>query len=119
MLRKLSLVLACGVLASWFSMNAQASPFSSVRPQPTAPVIALVRDGCGLGFHWAACGCEGRKTSASAGAFQTQGAWADAVCDTKETRPAGAQAGFPVSRISADAGCRFRFPNHRLGFNPR
>ena len=49
MLSKLSLVLACGVLASSFSMNAQASPFSSVRPQPTAPVITLARDGCGLG----------------------------------------------------------------------
>ena len=57
MLSKLSLVLGCGVLASSFSMNAQASPFSSVRPQPTAPVITLVRDGCGLGFHWAPCGC--------------------------------------------------------------
>ena len=22
-----------------------------------SPVITLVRDGCGLGFHWAACGC--------------------------------------------------------------
>ena len=57
MLSKLSLVLACGVLASSFSMSAQASPFSSVRAQPTAPVITLVRDGCGLGFHWAPCGC--------------------------------------------------------------
>ena len=57
MLSKLSLVLACAVLASSFSMNAQASPFSSVRPQPAAPVITLVRDGCGLGFHWAPCGC--------------------------------------------------------------
>src|SRR6476661_5104649 len=56
MLSKLSLVLTCGVLASSFSMSAQASPFLSVRPQPTA-VIKLVRDGCGLGFHWAACGC--------------------------------------------------------------
>ena len=57
MLSKLSLVLACGVLASSFSMNAQASQFSSVRPQPTAPVVTLVREGCGLGFHWAVCGC--------------------------------------------------------------
>jgi len=56
MLSKLSLVLTCGVLASSFSMSAQASPFLSFRPQPTA-VIKLVRDGCGLGFHWAACGC--------------------------------------------------------------
>ena len=51
----LSLVLTCGVLAS-SSMSAQASPIPSVRPQPVA-VITLVRDGCGLGFHLAACGC--------------------------------------------------------------
>jgi hypothetical protein len=57
MLSKLSLVLTCGVLASSFSMSAQASPFSSIRPQPAAAVIMLVRDGCGLGFHWAPCGC--------------------------------------------------------------
>ena len=57
MLSKLSLVLTCGVLASSFSMSAQASPLSSVRPQPTAAFITLVRDGCGLGFHWAPCGC--------------------------------------------------------------
>ena len=57
MLSKLSLVLTCGVLASSFSMSAQASQFSSVGPQPAAEVITLVRDGCGLGFHWAACGC--------------------------------------------------------------
>jgi hypothetical protein len=57
MLSKLSLVLACGVLAASFSVSAQASPFPSVGPQPTAAVITLVRDGCGLGFHWAACGC--------------------------------------------------------------
>ena len=35
----------------------ECAGFSSVRPQPTAPVITLVRDGSGLGFHWAACGC--------------------------------------------------------------
>jgi hypothetical protein len=57
MLSKLSLVLTCGVLASSFSMSAQASPISSVRPQPAAAFITLVRNGCGLGFHWAACGC--------------------------------------------------------------
>ena len=57
MLAKLSLVLTCGVLASSFSMSAQASPFSSVRPQQTAAVITLVRDGCGWGFHMAVCGC--------------------------------------------------------------
>ena len=57
MLSKLSLILTCGVLASSFSMTAQASPFSSVRPQQTAAVITLVREGCGLGFHLAACGC--------------------------------------------------------------
>ena len=51
----LSLVLTCGVLAS-SSMGAQASPIPSVRPQPAA-IITLVRDGCGLGFHLAACGC--------------------------------------------------------------
>ena len=57
MLGKLSLVLTCGVLASSFSMSAQTSPLSSVRPQQTAAVITLVRDGCGLGFHMAVCGC--------------------------------------------------------------
>lgn len=31
--------------------------FDRNRPQPTAPGITLVRDGCGLGFHWAPCGC--------------------------------------------------------------
>jgi hypothetical protein len=56
MLGKLSLVFTCGVLASAFSMSAQASPISSVRPQHAAP-ITLVRNGCGLGFHWAPCGC--------------------------------------------------------------
>jgi len=42
MLAKLSLVLTCGVLASSFSMSAQASPFSSVRQQQTSAVITLV-----------------------------------------------------------------------------
>jgi hypothetical protein len=54
-LSKLSLVLACGVLAS--SMSAQAAPISSVPLQPANTSITLVRDGCGLGFHWAPCGC--------------------------------------------------------------
>jgi len=36
-------------------MSAQASPIP-VRPQAAA-VITLVRDGCGLGFHRALCGC--------------------------------------------------------------
>src|SRR4026207_2147421 len=57
MLSKLSLILIGGVLASSFSVSAQDSPFSLVRPQPAAAVITLVRDGCGLGFHWAPCGC--------------------------------------------------------------
>jgi len=57
MLSKLSLVLTCSVLASLFSMSAQASPISSVNPQPAAAVITLVRDGCGWGFHMAVCGC--------------------------------------------------------------
>jgi len=57
MLSKLSLVLACGVLASSFSIGAQASPMSSVRPQPATAPVTLVRNGCGLGFHWAPCGC--------------------------------------------------------------
>jgi hypothetical protein len=57
MLSKLSLVLACGVLASCFSIGAQASPIASVRPQAAAAPITLVRNGCGLGFHWAPCGC--------------------------------------------------------------
>jgi hypothetical protein len=57
MLSKLSLVLTCGVLASSFSMSAQAAPISSVRLQPATTSITLVRNGCGLGFHWAPCGC--------------------------------------------------------------
>jgi hypothetical protein len=57
MLSKLSLVLACGVLATAFSMVAEAAPFSSVRPQPATADITLVRNGCGLGFHMAPCGC--------------------------------------------------------------
>jgi hypothetical protein len=57
MLAKSSLVLTCGVLASSFCMGTQASPISSVRPQQTEAVIELVRDGCGLGFHMAPCGC--------------------------------------------------------------
>jgi hypothetical protein len=57
MLSKLLLVLTCGVLASSFSMSVQASPYTSVRAQPAAPVITLVRDGCGWGFHQAVCGC--------------------------------------------------------------
>ena len=57
MLAKWSLVLTCDVLASSFSIGAQAFPFSSVRAQQTKAVIELVRDGCGLGFHMAPCGC--------------------------------------------------------------
>ena len=57
MLSKLSFVLTCGVLASSFSMSAQASLFSSVRPQQTSTIITLVREGFGWGFHRAACGC--------------------------------------------------------------
>jgi hypothetical protein len=57
MLSKLSLVLTCGVLASSFSMSAHASSISPARPQPAPSSITLVRDGCGLGFHWAPCGC--------------------------------------------------------------
>ena len=57
MLSKLSLVLTCSVLASSFSMSAQASPISSVNPQPTTAFITLVRNGCGWGFHMAVCGC--------------------------------------------------------------
>ena len=57
MISRLSLVLTCGVLASSFFIGAQASPFLSVRPHQTAAVVALVRDGCGLGFHMAPCGC--------------------------------------------------------------
>jgi hypothetical protein len=56
MLSKLSLAL-CGVLASSFPMGAQAAPISSVRLQPATTSITLVRNGCGLGFHWAPCGC--------------------------------------------------------------
>jgi len=55
MLNKLSLSVACSVLA--FSMSAQAAPTSSVRPQSATTSITLVRNGCGLGFHWAPCGC--------------------------------------------------------------
>ena len=57
MLTKWSLVLTCGVLASSFSISAQAFPFSSVRAEQSEAVIELVRDGCGLGFHMAPCGC--------------------------------------------------------------
>jgi hypothetical protein len=57
MLSKLSLVFTCGVLALSFSMNAQASPLLSVQRQPAPALVTPVRDGCGLGFHWAACGC--------------------------------------------------------------
>ena len=57
MLSKLLLVLTCGVLASSFSMGAQASPISSVNQRPTTAFITLVRNGCGWGFHMAACGC--------------------------------------------------------------
>jgi len=53
---KLSLVLACGVLVSSFSTIARASPIPQIRQESTASVT-LVRDGCGLGFHYAACGC--------------------------------------------------------------
>ena len=52
MLAKWLLVLTCGVLASSFSSGAQAFPFSFHRAQHE-----LVRDGCGLGFHMAPCGC--------------------------------------------------------------
>ena len=54
---KLSLVLTCGVLASSFSMAAQAAPFSITLEQQPAPVVTRVRDGCGIGFHMAVCGC--------------------------------------------------------------
>jgi hypothetical protein len=57
MLNKLPLVVTCGVLASSFSMSVQASPFSPVQVQPAPPAITLVRDGCGIGFHMAPCGC--------------------------------------------------------------
>src|SRR5262252_194827 len=57
MLSKLSLVLTCGVLASSFSMSAEASLISSVNPQPPTASITLVRNGCGWGFHMAVCGC--------------------------------------------------------------
>jgi hypothetical protein len=57
MLSKVSLVLACGVLASSLSIAAQASPISSVRPQAVTAPVTLVRDGCGIGFHMAPCGC--------------------------------------------------------------
>src|SRR6516164_11644495 len=57
MLSTLSLVMTCGLLATSFSMSAQASPISSVNPQPTTAFITLVRNGCGWGFHMAVCGC--------------------------------------------------------------
>jgi hypothetical protein len=57
MLSKLSLILACGVLASSLSMGAEASPISPVRAQQVTAPITLVRNGCGIGFHMAPCGC--------------------------------------------------------------
>jgi hypothetical protein len=57
MLSKLSFILTCCALALSFSMNAQASPISSVQPQPAPALLTPVRDGCGWGFHLAPCGC--------------------------------------------------------------
>lgn len=57
MLNRLSLVFACCVLATSFSMSVQASPLSPVPAQSAAPAVTLVRDGCGVGFHMAPCGC--------------------------------------------------------------
>jgi hypothetical protein len=52
-----SLVLTCGLLISSFSVSAQAAPISSIGLEPATTSITLVRNGCGLGFHWAPCGC--------------------------------------------------------------
>ena len=57
LLSRLSFLLVCGVLTWSFSTNAQASPLSLVRLAPTPAALTLVRDGCGIGFHYAACGC--------------------------------------------------------------
>ncbi len=51
MSRKLALILACGLLASLFSSDVRALPALSGAARTAAPVITLVRDFCGLGFH--------------------------------------------------------------------
>jgi hypothetical protein len=51
MSRKLALILACGLLVSLFSSDVRALPALSGAARTAAPVITLVRDFCGLGFH--------------------------------------------------------------------
>jgi hypothetical protein len=48
---KIASILACGVMASIFSFDAQAFPGSPASAQVAAPEVMLVRDFCGLGFH--------------------------------------------------------------------
>ena len=47
---KIASILACGLVASIFSFNAQAFPGSSA-PQVATSDTIKVRDFCGLGFH--------------------------------------------------------------------
>jgi hypothetical protein len=51
MLKRMSLILACGVLGSLFASGVQALPVSSAPAQMAAPAVTLVRGFCGLGFH--------------------------------------------------------------------
>jgi hypothetical protein len=51
MLKRMGLILACGVLGSLFAFSVQALPVSSTPAQMAAPAATLVRDFCGLGFH--------------------------------------------------------------------
>jgi hypothetical protein len=51
MLKRIALILACGVLGSLFASGVQALPISSAPAQMAAPAVTLVRDFCGLGFH--------------------------------------------------------------------
>ena len=48
---KIASILACGVMASMFSFDAQAFPGSPTPAQVAAPEVMLARDFCGLGFH--------------------------------------------------------------------
>lgn len=48
---KIALILACGVMASIASFDAQAFPNSPALAQKAAPEVVLVRGFCGLGRH--------------------------------------------------------------------
>jgi hypothetical protein len=48
---KIALILACCLVGSIFSFDAQALPVSPVRTQVAAFDVTLVRGSCGLGLH--------------------------------------------------------------------